>query len=274
MISTSTKQGLHPGMGQRQPLATEVPKLPEAHGPSTKPRHWEVLSFDLDGTLVDTAAEIAEAANRALEEHGIARRPAAEITLLIGAGAHELMRRLLQRVVQEGGPGGPVIPVEAVMHSLDRHYAATAGLSARPYPGCLEALTMLRSAGIRLACVTNKELRFAERVLEVTGLRGCFELVVGGDSLPEKKPHASVLGHVAAHFACSHAALAHVGDSRVDVDAARHAGVAAWAVPYGYNAGVPIEEAGPERIFDDLLAVARFVLDPPVDQHPLGAERP
>jgi phosphoglycolate phosphatase len=274
MISTSTDQGLHPEMGQRQPLATEVPKLPEAHGPSTKPRHWEVLSFDLDGTLVDTAAEIAEAANRALEEHGIARRPVAEITLLIGAGAHELMHRLLQRVVQEGGPGGPVIPVEAVMHSLDRHYAATAGLSARPYPGCLEALTMLRTAGIRLACVTNKELRFAERVLGVTGLRGCFELVVGGDSLPEKKPHASVLGHVAAHFACSHAALAHVGDSRVDVDAARHAGVAAWAVPYGYNAGVPIEEAGPDRIFDDLVAVARFVLDPPVDQHPLGAKRP
>ena len=274
MSFTPTDQGPRPDEARHQHLATMDPTPCEDPGAGAKARHWQALSFDLDGTLVDTAAEIAEATNRALEEHGITRRPEAEITLLIGAGAHALMRRLLQRVADEGAPGSPGIPVEAVMRSLDRHYAATAGLSARPYPGCLDALTMLRVAGIRLACVTNKELRFAERVLEETGLRGCFELVVGGDSLPEKKPHPSVLKHVAAHFACNCSALAHVGDSAVDVDAARQAGVAAWAVPYGYNAGVPIVEARPERIFDDLGAVARYVLEPTADHHPAGTGRP
>lgn len=224
------------------------------------PIAYEVVSFDLDGTLVDTAAEIAEAVNRALEDHGIARRPPAEIALLIGAGALALMHRLLERVVQEGAAVGQLIEVDAVMASLDRHYAATAGLTAQPYPGCVAALEQLRAAGVHLACATNKELRFAQRVLDVTGLHGYFELVVGGDSLPEKKPHASVLRHVAAHFGCSTSHLAHVGDSRVDVEAARQAGAAAWVVPYGYNAGVPIEEAEPERIFSDLPAAAAYVL--------------
>jgi phosphoglycolate phosphatase len=221
---------------------------------------YDLVSFDLDGTLVDTAAEIAEAVNLALDAHGITRRSVAEITLLIGAGTAELMRRLLERVLAEQPALAHVVRSDAVLQSLDRCYAATTGTLARPYAGCVAALSELRAAGLRLACVTNKEIRHARAVLQVTGLAPFFDLTIGGDSLPHKKPDASVLRHVAQALGCATSRTAHVGDSLIDVLAARNAGVAAWVVPYGYNAGRPIEDARPQRIFQNLGEVAAHVL--------------
>jgi phosphoglycolate phosphatase len=220
----------------------------------------DLISFDLDGTLVDTASEIAEAVNRSLEEHGIARRPPAEIALLIGAGTRELMLALLASCRLEEPALVDRIQPEAVLASLDTHYAATTGTSARPYAGCHAMLGELKGAGLRLACVTNKEQRHTRRVLEAARLDRFFDLVVCGDSLPEKKPHPSVLRHVAATLAAGPNRSAHLGDSSIDIAAARNAGFAAWAVPYGYNAGVAIEDAGPDRLFDSLPQVAEHVL--------------
>lgn len=222
--------------------------------------HYDLISFDLDGTLVDTASEIADAANLALAEHGMAQRPAAEIAHLIGPGTRELMLSLLARAFLERPSLAQAVRPEAVLASMDRHYAATAGQSASTYAGCHEALAMLKDAGVRLACVTNKELRHAQRVLQATLIAPFFDLVVGGDSLPQKKPHASVLRHVVASLNGTTDRSAHVGDSTTDVEAARNAGVAAWAVPYGYNAGVPISQAHPQRIFQGLLQVAEHVM--------------
>lgn len=222
--------------------------------------NWQLLSIDLDGTLVDTADEIAEAANRALEEHGIARRPVAEIVLLIGAGTRELMLKLLAQCFLDDPALANRVHPQAVLDSLDRHYAATAGTTAQPYPGCREALRELRAAGLRLACVTNKELRHTQRVLEATQFAHAFDLVIGGDSLPEKKPHASVLRYVAQRLGATTTRSAHLGDSATDIAAARNAGVAAWAVPYGYNAGRAIAEARPDRIFDNFAEVTAHVL--------------
>lgn len=154
----------------------------------------DLISFDLDGTLVDTASEIAEAANRALESHGIARRPVAEITLLIGAGIRELMLKLLARCFLEQPALAQTVQPDAVLKSLDDHYAATTGSSALPYVGCHDALAELRRAGFKLACVTNKELRHTHRVLQATRLGSAFDLVIGGDSLPEKSPTPACSG--------------------------------------------------------------------------------
>ena len=222
----------------------------------------DVISLDLDGTLVDTAGEIAEAANRALEDHAIERRPASEIALLIGAGMQQLMIRLVARVFHERPALSERVRVDDVLARAHHHYAQLAGTSARPYPGALEALERLHRAGIRLACVTNKEWRHARRVLEATRLDHRLHAVIGGDTLPEKKPHASVLRHVVRQLGGRIERSAHVGDSSIDLEAARNAGVAAWAVPYGYNGGVPIEQCHPQRLFPNLAAMADHVLVP------------
>lgn len=221
---------------------------------------YDLVCFDLDGTLVDTASEIGEAANRALASHGIPGRPLADITLLIGAGTRDLMLKLLAQCYLADPALASRTRVEDVLASMDEHYAITTGTSAVPYDGCRDALRRLRADGVRLACVTNKELRHAKRVLKATRLDSYFELVIGGDSLSEKKPHASVLQHVAHAIGVSTRHTAHIGDSAIDVAAARNAGVAAWAVPYGYNAGVPITDAAPDRIFASLAQVADLVL--------------
>jgi phosphoglycolate phosphatase len=114
-------------------------------------------------------------------------------------------------------------------------------------------------AGLRLACVTNKEHRHASRVLAATRLAPFFSLTVGGDSLPHKKPHPSVLRYVVETLQGQPPLAGHVGDSHIDVEAARNAGVAAWAVPYGYNGGAAIADANPERIFATLLDLAVYV---------------
>ncbi|WP_447777961.1 HAD-IA family hydrolase [Variovorax boronicumulans] len=221
---------------------------------------YDIVSFDLDGTLVDTAGEIAEAANRALESNGIARRPVAEITRFIGAGTHELMRQVLARVFQEQPLLTQRIRTQDVLESLDAHYADTTGTRSAPYLGAHETLARLKAAGVRLACTTNKELRHTHRLLEMQDMRRWFDIVIGGDSLPFKKPDARVLGHVISALGGDPRRTAHLGDSHTDVMAARNADVAAWAVPYGYNAGQPIEASRPDLLFPSLQAVADHVL--------------
>jgi phosphoglycolate phosphatase len=221
---------------------------------------WRLVSFDLDGTLVDTAGEIAESVHRTLDEFGLGRRTQKEITDLIGKGTPELMTKLMARVYTEQPGLERQLAFGTVFERFDHHYGQTAGQFCRPYPGCEATLERLRSAGVRLACVTNKEQRHAERVLAATGLTAWFPILIGGDTLPFKKPDPRVLLQVLDGHGIGVAQAAHLGDSVIDVETARRAGVAAWAVPHGYNAGVPIEHANPDRLFPDLPSVADWVL--------------
>lgn len=221
---------------------------------------YSVLGFDLDGTLVDTAGEIAEAANLALRDLGLACRTPTEVANLIGVGGRQLMRDLVRTTAADATGDGAAADEDLAYHRFAHHYAATVGTSCRAYASAGPALARLRAAGIRLACVTNKEEGFSRSVLAACGMQDAFDLLVAGDTLAVKKPDARVLAHVVAMLGGEPARTAHVGDSRIDVAAARNAGVAAWAVPYGYNRGEPIERARPDRTFGSLGEVADYVL--------------
>lgn len=221
---------------------------------------FDLLCFDLDGTLVDTASEIAEAVNRGLESCGQARQPVDQIIHLVGAGLHSLVERLHARLIGAQPSLAPVLTTAGLLAAIDRHYIDVSGTLGQPYPGAHAALDQLLAAGVQLACVTNKETRHARRVLAATGLAPYFSVLIGGDTLPCRKPDAAVLRHVMAHFEVPVARTAHVGDSWIDVAAARNAGVQAWAVSYGYNAGQPIQQSDPDQVFGSLPDVAAFAL--------------
>ena len=139
---------------------------------------YTALSFDLDGTLVDTAGEIARAANLTLGEFGVPAQPQALITRLIGGGSRQLMLTLLAHVLLERPMRVARLPTEEVLASFERHYSAVAGTVARPFAGCVPMLQRLHDAGVRLACITNKEGRYAAQVLQGTRLDGYFDLVI------------------------------------------------------------------------------------------------
>lgn len=212
------------------------------------------LTFDLDGTLVDTAGEIALAVNQTLQGMGLPAQPEAAIARHIGAGLHATLDGVLQELgrAQQAGP--------RAWQELDAQYARLAGRVAQPYAGAADMLGALRAQGVRLACVTNKAQRFALQVLAGTRLAPLLDHVVGGDSLPYKKPDARVLTHVLRVLGVAAGQAAHVGDSATDVAAARAAGVAAWVVPWGYRGGLTVADLAADRVFnafDDITTHVR-----------------
>ena len=220
----------------------------------------DALTLDLDGTLVDTAGEIAAAVNLTLAEFGLAPRPSAEIGARIGHGLHALMIGLLQQMQADDPRLVGQLLADRMLPVLDRHYAAIVGSVARPYPGAREALDALAGEGVRLGCVTNKAGAAARRLLDRCGLASRLSLLVAGDTLAQRKPDGAVLRHAAEALGVPVARLAHVGDSRTDVQAARNAGAVAWAVPYGYDGGEPVALARPDALFPGLPALAAHLI--------------
>ena len=229
---------------------------------ASSPCPLRLLSFDLDGTLVDTAGAITAAVNQTLAHFGLPVCGEAEVRLLIGDGSRALMLQLLAQMCLQQPSIADRLHAEAVLQHFEEQLQVTLSTQAQPYPQVAEALERLRSHGVMLACVSNKEAALARRVLQATGLEPLFMLLVGGDTLAEKKPHASVLRHVLDTLKCRADEAAHVGDSATDVAAARNAGLRAWAVPYGYNQGRPISDARPDQVFDDIPQLADRLLNP------------
>ena len=214
------------------------------------------VAFDLDGTLLHTLPDIAAASDRMLRELG---RPAvgeACVRRYVGNGIPRLVKRLLTGEMQAEPPEETFGPA---LDAFLRHYRDTFLTAPTIFPGVLEGLEGMRSAGLRLACVTNKARAFTEPMLESTGLARYFELVLSGDSLPARKPDPGPLLHVAAHFVIAPAAVLMVGDSDNDTRAARAAGCPVVCVPYGYRGTMALRDLDCDAIVDDLVHVLRLV---------------
>jgi len=209
---------------------------------------FDVVAFDLDGTLADTAADLAAALNHALVRLGRPEVPAEEVRHLVGHGA----RALLRRGLAVSGDASEAL-VEAGFPLFIDHYAANICRFTRPYPGAQSALEGLRRTGARLAVCTNKVERLTHLLLDALGWQDRFDAVVGGDTLAVQKPDAAPLHEAVARAGGGRAAF--VGDSITDADTARGAAIPFVAVSFGFS-DRPVEALGADAVIDryeDLL---------------------
>ena len=213
---------------------------------------FDLVMFDLDGTLVETAPEICDAVNDTLQHFGLPAVTQAQVADWIGHGTRELLIQALSHSGQ-----GSIAEVRAsdslgqIAAEFDTHYQRRCGTRSQLYPQVREALTALRQRGVKLAVVTNKEGRFATTVLNAHQLLPLLDCVVSGDTLPTKKPDPAGIHQCLAQFGVPPTRALFVGDSSIDVATARNAGVAVWVLPYGYNMGLPIAACGPDRVIED-----------------------
>jgi phosphoglycolate phosphatase len=199
-------------------------------------RALSAVLFDLDGTLLDTAGDIALALNRAVGEHAWAPVELTDVRRMIGRGGPMLVERAAAHQGRDLDQATRTAIVERFFH----HYGAleeSGECAAQPFGGAREALQSLHAAGLRIAVVTNKQQRFADALLRLLGLRGWIDLVVGGDTCERRKPDPLPLQFACASLGVPTAEAIMIGDSINDVQAARAAGIPVLCVPHGYNEG-------------------------------------
>lgn len=220
------------------------------------PEPLRLVLFDLDGTLVDTAPEIADAVNDTLAQCGLPLVHQQQVNDWIGHGTRTLLIAALastQGRTVEAVRADPDLP--RIAGVFDTHYQQRCGTRSQPFPHVTAVLRSLRERGVRLAVVTNKEARYTDTVLQAHGLQTLFDAVVSGDTLASKKPDPAGVRHCLERFGLAPAQALFVGDSSIDAAAARNAGVAVWLLPYGYNMGQPVAACQPDRVIPDMRAL-------------------
>lgn len=217
---------------------------------------FDLILFDLDGTLLESATELTDAVNDTLHDAGLAPVTLAQVEIWIGHGTRELLVQALASV-----SGQPPDAVRSSRHLsdwlpvFDRHYLARCGTRSQLYPQVAQTLTRLRQQGVQLGVVTNKDSRFVQPLVQRHGLTEWLDFVVCGDNVPRKKPDPVGLLDTLTKAGVPSGRALMVGDSAIDVATARAAGVTVWAVPYGYNQGHPIADCQPDRIIPDCSAL-------------------
>jgi phosphoglycolate phosphatase len=205
--------------------------------------------FDLDGTLVDSVPDLTTAVDAMLAELGRSPAGEAKVREWIGNGAQRLVKRALVGAM-DGEPAATLF--EQAFPRFLEHYQQHLCERTRLYDGVADCLAELRSQELPLGVVTNKPERFTQPLLAALGIARDFAVVVGGDTLAQKKPHPAPLLYAAEQLGVAPAAVLMVGDSRNDVLAARQAGMPVVCVPYGYNHGEDIRLTAPDAVVEDL----------------------
>lgn len=211
--------------------------------------------LDLDGTLLDTAPDLATSANAMLAALGRPPLPEAQVIDFIGQGVATLVRRVLAAT---GGESAQATYAHA-LELFESAYLAHVADRSRPYPGVVSGLERLRAAGIPLGCITNKASRFTLPLLARTGLRPFFGAVVSGDEVARKKPEPDALIAAARTLGVEPAQAWVIGDSANDVKAARAAGCPVAVVPYGYREGLALEALEADAVVESVEAAAGWI---------------
>lgn len=213
--------------------------------------------FDLDGTLLDTLADIGGACNAVLAAHGYPVHPVSAYRRMVGNGFPILMRRALPESVVAQGPQERL---DALTEEGHRYYAAHLSIRTTSYPGLVAALGRLQDAGLRLAVLSNKpeDLTCALVPLHFPGIR--FDAVRGGRHDAPLKPDPTVLLQMAASMGVAPQDCAYVGDSDVDMMTARNAGMTAVGVAWGFRGAAEVQAAGADMVAADAEELVDILL--------------
>jgi len=214
------------------------------------------IIFDLDGTLVDSAPDLAAGVAHALSGTGQPAPSLDEVRAYIGEGAARLVHRALTGELD--GVADDVV-FQRVSDSFFEFYAANICEHSRLYPNVKSTLSELQVRGYSLACATNKPARFTLPLLEALNIDTFFPVCVSGDTLPQKKPDPAPLLFAADGLGVPAANCAMIGDTAIDVIAARAAGMPVIAVDYGYGSRQAIEQAAPDRVVSAIGELAEYL---------------
>ncbi|WP_242095883.1 MULTISPECIES: HAD-IA family hydrolase [unclassified Sphingomonas] len=203
---------------------------------------FDLIGFDLDGTLLDTSGDLAAAVNHALGTIGRAPLAVAEITPMIGGGARHMLAQGMERT-----GGCDEATLDTLHQRLLAYYEAHICVLTKPYPHCLDALDTLAARGVRVAVMTNKIERFARTILGELGLTERFACIVGGDTMGVGKPSPVPIQAMIERAGGGRTAF--VGDSIYDVKGAHAAGLPVVACSFGFMTQ-PVETLGADAVID------------------------
>ncbi len=209
-----------------------------------------MVLIDVDGTLVDSVPDLTFCVDTMMGRLGRPPHGEAAVRNWVGNGVERLVRRALTGTL-DGEPSDADYDL-AYPIFLDL-YAENTSKRSLLYPGVRDGIDLLKGRGYRLGCVTNKAARFTEPLLQDLGVSEAFELIISGDTLPEKKPSPVPLLHAAEYFGVAPEQALMIGDSVSDVKAARAAGFSIICMSYGYNHGRDIREAEPDAVIDSMI---------------------
>lgn len=212
-----------------------------------------LVLFDLDGTLLDSVPDLALAIDRMLAALDLPLAGSSQVRNWVGNGAQMLVKRALAHCVSSSEGETESDRFEQAFALFLHHYGRCCAEQSRLYPGVEELLSFLKDNGVSMGLVTNKPISFTENLLGEFDLQRFFSIVLGGDSLTEKKPHPMPLTYAMEQLDVSPLQTLMVGDSRSDIKAAQAAGCRVAAVTYGYNHGEPVSDYQPDIIVDNLV---------------------
>lgn len=211
----------------------------------------KLIIFDLDGTLINSTSDIADAVNAMLAANALPQLTEERINGLLGQGA----RRLVERAVPDRQP----LDIETCLADFRQRYFENVLVKTRPYRGIPKLLEKFRHYPLALA--TNKPERHTLRILAGLGWESLFDPVIAGDTLSERKPHRLVIETVCKAVGVAPESSVLVGDSEVDVRAAQNAGAIPVSVTWGFRSHAQLEAAGASCFADSAHALGKILSD-------------
>ncbi len=216
----------------------------------------KLVIFDLDGTLINTIADLAEASNYALSKQGIPGHSVQEYTQMVGHGVKNMLISALEKSLRTTPSEGQV---QQALSDFTPYYVEHIDVHTRPYPGMVELLNALNSKGVRLAVASNKFQAGAEKLIAEFFPEVDFVAVLGNKEGMPLKPSAEVVNLILAKAGVDKSECFYVGDSATDVKTAKNAGVECAGVTWGFRPESDLVQAGAEHIVKSAAELAALI---------------